>query len=274
MKIEVRPSPNFNDRKHPVDMLVLHYTGMETGQEALDRMCDPEAEVSAHYMIWEDGRVVQLVGEDKRAWHAGVSSWQGETDLNSRSIGIEIVNGGHDWPLAGNVLPPYPNAQLDALIELCQGIRERWDIPGSRIVGHSDIAPARKADPGEHFPWDRLARAGIGLWPLTISENPAVPQDVITTGRVLQEPQLIGRGLGRGDDKGAVGRMQAMLANMGYELSETGTYDDSTEAVVRAFQRRWVQDRVTGHADLTTLQRIGVVALMYQTAAETEADES
>ncbi|MEM7640889.1 MAG: N-acetylmuramoyl-L-alanine amidase, partial [Pseudomonadota bacterium] len=156
MKVEANPSPNFNDRKHPVDMLVFHYTGMETGQQALDRMCDPSAEVSAHYMIWEDGRVVQLVGEDKRAWHAGVSSWQGDQDLNSRSIGIETVNGGHDWPLAGNVLPPYPTAQIDALIELSSGILERWDIPFNRIVGHSDIAHARKDDPGEHFPWDRL----------------------------------------------------------------------------------------------------------------------
>ena len=278
MKIEAKPSPNFNDRKHPIDMLVFHYTGMETGQEALDRMCDAAAEVSAHYMIWEDGRVVQLVGEDKRAWHAGVSSWQGDTDLNSRSIGIEIVNGGHDWPLPGNVLPPFPQAQIEALIELSRGILDRWDIPGSRIVGHSDIAPARKADPGEHFPWDQLARAGIGLWPLTNSENPAVPPDIVTTGRFLQEPQIIGRGLGpsdgKGDDKGAVRRIQAMLASMGYDLPETGTYDAATEAVIRAFQRRWVQDRVTGHADITTLQRIGIISLMYQTAAETEADDS
>lgn len=263
MKIEARPSPNFNDRKFPIDMLVLHYTGMETGQAALDRMCDAEAQVSAHYMIWEDGRVVQLVGEDKRAWHAGVSSWRGEEDLNSRSIGIEIVNGGHDWPLAGGVLPPYPTAQIEALIELCQGILERWDIPQTRILGHSDIAPARKDDPGEHFPWDRLARAGIGLWPLSISDNPAVPPDVVTTGRLLKEPQMIGRGLGPGDNKKAVGRMQGMLADIGYGLEPTGVYDEATVAVVRAFQRRWVQDRVTGQADLTTLQRIGFVHIYY-----------
>ncbi len=271
MKIEAHPSSNFNDRKHPVDMLVLHYTGMETGQAALDRMTDEDAGVSAHYMLWEDGRVVQLVGEDKRAWHAGVSKWQGDEDLNSRSIGIEIVNGGHDWPLAGGVLPPYPVAQIEALIELCDGILERWDIPPSRIVGHSDIAPTRKADPGEHFPWDRLARRGIGLWPLTISENPAVPPDVITTGRLLQEPLVTGPGLGRGDKKKAVGRMQEMLANMGYDLSPSGVFDEHTEAVVRAFQRRWVQNRVTGHADTTTLQRIGLLNLTYQVAAEERA---
>ncbi|MEM9178383.1 MAG: N-acetylmuramoyl-L-alanine amidase [Pseudomonadota bacterium] len=251
MKVEAKPSPNFNDRKHPVDMLVFHYTGMETGQQALDRMCDPLAEVSAHYMIWEDGRVVQLVGEDKRAWHAGVSSWQGDQDLNSRSIGIEIVNGGHDWPLAGNVLPPYPTAQIDALIELSTGILERWDIPFNRIVGHSDIAPARKDDPGEHFPWDRLARAGVGKWPLTVSDDPAEPP--------TDASHLIGRGLGPGDDKIAVERMQTMLAEIGYELDPSGVYDSATEFVVRAFQRRWLQDQVTGWADMRTLQMIGLV---------------
>ena len=260
MKVEAKPSPNFNDRKHPVDMLVFHYTGMETGQQALDRMCDPAAEVSAHYMIWEDGRVVQLVGEDKRAWHAGVSSWKGDADLNSRSIGIEIVNGGHDWPLAGDVLPPYPTEQIDALIELSKGILERWDIPFNRIVGHSDIAPARKDDPGEHFPWDRLAQAGIGKWPLSISDNSDEPENDDKTGSVLKEgPHLIGRGLGPGDDKKAVERMQTMLAEIGYELDPSGIYDSATESVVRAFQRRWLQDQVTGWTDIRTLRMIGLV---------------
>jgi len=255
MKIEALPSPNFNDRKHPVDMLVLHYTGMETGQAALDRMRDEAAAVSAHYMVWEDGRIVQLVGEDKRAWHAGVSSWQGDEDLNSRSIGIEIVNGGHDWPLADNVLPPYPKAQVDALIELCTGILARWTIPATRIVGHSDIAPSRKADPGEHFPWARLARARIGPWP--VSETAA---EHMTTSQVQTDgPHLIGKGLGPGDDAEAIGRMQDMLAEIGYALDPSGTYDDATEAVVRAFQRRWVQDQVTGLADLRTLKLIGLV---------------
>ena len=140
--------------------------------------------------------VVQLVGEDKRAWHAGVSSWKGDQALNSRAIGIEIVNGGHDWPLAGDVLPPYPTEQIDALIELSKGILERWDIPFNRIVGHSDIAPARKEDPGEHFPWDRLARAGIGEWPLPISDDLAEPSTATST----EGPHLIVRGLGPGDD--------------------------------------------------------------------------
>ena len=256
MKIEAHPSPNFNDRKHPIDMLVLHYTGMETGQEALDRMCDPAAEVSAHYMVWEDGQIAQLVGEDKRAWHAGVSSWQGDADLNSRSIGIEIVNGGHDWPLAGGELPPFPDAQIEALIALCQGILGRWTIPQTRIVGHSDIAPARKDDPGEHFPWARLAEAGIGLWPTAPLATSALPKE---------ELHLIGRGLGRGDRTDAVSRVQTMLVEIGYELVQTGDYDAATEAVIRAFQRRWVQDQVTGQADLRTLQIIGQIHALYST---------
>ena len=117
MDITRAESPNFNERKHKLDMLVLHYTGMATGEEALERMCDPVAEVSAHYMVWEDGRIAQLVDEDKRAWHAGVSSWQGQQDLNSRSIGIEIVNGGHDFPLPDGSLPPYPRPQIPARLQ-------------------------------------------------------------------------------------------------------------------------------------------------------------
>lgn len=238
MKIEAQPSPNFNDRKHPVDMLVLHYTGMETGQEALDRMCDASAEVSAHYMIWEDGRIVQLVGEDKRAWHAGVSSWQGDSDLNSRSIGIEIVNGGHDWPLEGGLLPPYPDAQIEALIELCTGILSRWDIAPSRIVGHSDIAPARKDDPGEHFPWQRLAEAGIGIW----------PQSAVASSD---------------DQPISASAVQGILAEMGYEIEPTGAFDDATEAVIRAFQRRWVQDQISGQLDPRTREMLRLVRLLY-----------
>lgn len=252
MKIEAVPSPNFNDRKHPVDMLVLHYTGMETGQAALDRMTDPAAEVSAHYMIWEDGRIAQLVGEDKRAWHAGVSNWQGDGDLNSRSIGIEIVNGGHDWPLSDGTLPPFPKAQIDAVIELCQGILTRWDIPQNRIVGHSDIAPLRKDDPGEHFPWATLAEAGVGFAPI------AAKSDALN---------LIGRGLGLTDKGTAVERLQRSLIAIGYGLEGTGTYDALTQKTVTAFQRRWVQDRVSGDADLLTLSRIAAVELAYEASA-------
>lgn len=263
MKIEAHPSPNFNDRKHPIDMLVLHYTGMKTGQEALDRMCDPAAEVSAHYMIWEDGRVMQLVGEDKRAWHAGVSSWKGEQDLNSRSIGIEIVNGGHDWPLPGDTLPPYPQVQIDSLIRLTHGILDRWNIPQTRIVGHSDIAPARKTDPGEHFPWVQLSRFGIGLWPRSSIDNSAGSGGNGAERARATGPHLIGRGLGPGDDKKAVARLQTMLSGIGYSIDVTGTYDKGTEWVVRAFQRRWLQDQVTGLADLRTLRMIGLIHPLY-----------
>lgn len=255
MKIEALPSPNFNDRKYPVDMLVLHYTGMQTGQAALDRMRDTAASVSAHYMLWEDGRVVQLVGEDKRAWHAGVSNWQGDEDLNSRAIGIEIVNGGHDWPLASGGLPPYPGAQIKALIELCSGILARWEIPASRIVGHSDIAPLRKADPGEHFPWERLARAGIGLWPVSNSDHPAASPDANTTGL---EP---------GDTGHSVGHLQTRLAEIGYGVPQSAQFDALTEACVRAFQRRWVPDRVTGAADPITLAKIDLVIDAYRQSA-------
>ena len=241
MDITLSPSPNHDERKHPVDMIVLHYTGMESGEAALARMCDAAAEVSAHYMIWEDGRVTQLVDEDKRAWHAGVSSWQGDDDLNSRSIGIEIVNGGHDFPLPDGSLPPYPIPQVHALIELYHDITSRRDIPKSRLVGHSDIAPGRKADPGEHFPWERLARAGIGHWP--------------QIGGTAQT--ITGKGLERGASGSSVWRLQTHLSEIGYGFDVTDIYGETCEKVVTAFQRRWLPDHVTGQADLTTLRRIG-----------------
>ena len=246
MDMTTSPSPNFDARKYPVDMLVLHYTGMETGQAALDQLCNPAAKVSSHYLLWEDGRVDQLVPEELRAWHAGVSSWQGEEDLNSRSIGIEIVNGGHDFPQADGTLPPYPEAQIEALIELCHEIIAGHDIPQTRIVGHSDIAPLRKQDPGEHFPWQRLARAGIGIWP-------------DTGGAQATE----GQGLGPGEESASVRRMQEHLQRIGYGLSPTGAYDTLTEAVVRAFQRRWLPENVTGMADIQTLRQIGAIHAIY-----------
>lgn len=248
MDMTTSPSPNFDARKYPVDMLVLHYTGMETGQAALDQLCNSAAKVSSHYLLWEDGRVNQLVPEELRAWHAGVSSWQGEEDLNSRSIGIEIVNGGHDFPQADGTLPPYPEAQIEALIELCHMIIAGHDIPQTRIVGHSDIAPLRKQDPGEHFPWERLARAGIGIWP-----------DI----GGAHGPDTEGQGLGPGEESASVRRMQEHLQRIGYGLSPTGTYDTLTEAVVRAFQRRWLPENVTGMADIQTLRQIGAIHALY-----------
>jgi len=252
MKSICFPSPNFNARKHSLDMLVLHYTGMQTGQAALDRLCDPAAEVSAHYMIRENGEIVQLVDEDKRAWHAGISSWQGDTDLNSRSIGIEIVNRGHDWPQPDGRPEPYPDPQISALIQLIQDILKRWPIPPTRIVGHSDIAPARKIDPGEHFPWARLAEAGIGLWPQNRKDPNAAPA-------------LLGRGLGSGDQGEAVHHLQRQLQIIGYQLAETGSYDSDTAFCIGAFQRHWVQDRVSGQADLLTIERLEQIAELYKT---------
>ena len=248
MDIILSPSPNFDDRKHAVDMLVLHYTGMKTGQAAFDQLRNPDAKVSSHYLLWEDGRVDQMVAEDRRAWHAGVSSWQGDEDLNSRSIGIEIVNGGHDFPQPDGSLPPYPEAQIGALIELCRMILTTHDIPQTRIVGHSDIAPLRKQDPGEHFPWERLAQAGIGIW--------ADIEDLAT-------PDGQGKSLSPGAQTASVRQMQEQLQRIGYGLSPSGTFDELTEATVRAFQRRWLPDRVSGTADIATLRQIGVIHALY-----------
>jgi N-acetylmuramoyl-L-alanine amidase len=172
MKRVDRPSPNHDSRGHdergdtPIDMLVLHYTGMPSGTAALERLCDPAAKVSAHYMIDEDGTVTALVPEARRAWHAGLSWWGGDTNINTRSIGIELVNPGHEFGYRA-----FAEAQIAALTTLCHGILMRHAIPSARVLGHSDVAPARKDDPGELFPWKRLAEAGIGLWPVSQDSN-------------------------------------------------------------------------------------------------------
>src|SRR3984957_10050573 len=153
------PSPNFDARTAPPDMVVLHYTGMPTGEAALARLRDPAAKVSAHYVVEEDGRVFALVPEERRAWHAGKSFWRGERDINAASIGVEIVNPGHEFGYR-----PFPDVQIDSVIELVGEIRSRWSIDDDRLLGLSDVAPDRKEDPGELFPWKRLAEAGHGLW--------------------------------------------------------------------------------------------------------------
>lgn len=152
------PSPNYTDRLLPITMIVLHYTGMETGEGALERLRDPESGVSSHYMVEEDGRIFRLVPDDKRAWHAGKSHWRDVEDVNSASIGIEIVNPGTDWEHH-----PYTDAQIDAVIRLVAYLKDKYEITRGNIVGHSDIAPARKRDPGERFPWNRLARLRLAL---------------------------------------------------------------------------------------------------------------
>ncbi len=167
-----RPSPNHDERgADPVDMLVLHYTGMKTGEEALARLCDPLAKVSAHYTIDRDGTVYAHVPEARRAWHAGLSFWAGVRNVNARSIGIEIVNPGHEF---GYV--PFTDDQIAAAIDLASGILARHPIPQRNVVGHSDVAPMRKQDPGELFPWARLAEYGIGLWPPSAARGGVVAQ--------------------------------------------------------------------------------------------------
>lgn len=161
--MKYRASPNYNERKNnaSIDMIIIHYTGMPTAKGALDRLCDPKAEVSAHYLIEKDGTLWQSVDEDKRAWHAGVSSWQGSFDINSCSIGIELENGGHEIGYED-----FPEAQIDALISLCQAIKVRYNIDPARIIGHQHVAPERKFDPGPTFPWQKLADAGLAILPI------------------------------------------------------------------------------------------------------------
>lgn len=210
------PSPNFNARKRPVSLIVLHYTGMKDGPSALTRLRDKAASVSAHYLVEEDGRLFGLVAEDKRAWHAGVSYWAGERDINSASIGIEIVNGGHDFGL-----PDYPDAQVAAVIDLVCGLRHRYGLPPQAVIGHSDVAPGRKTDPGEHFPWERLAAAGAAL---------ALPE-----ARIAGDPAVL-------------------LKQIGYTL------EPGLASVVEAFQRRWRPSQVDGKLDRQTRGLIERVA--------------
>ena len=228
------PSVNFGDRAKGrlPDMIVLHYTGMPDVEGALARLCTAGTDVSAHYVVLEDGRIVQCVQEAKRAWHAGVASWAGEDDINSCSIGIEIVNRGHDWGY-----PDFPSRQIAAVIALCRGIILRRDIPAHRIVGHSDVAPARKKDPGEKFPWRSLANSGVGHW---VEPAPIVRGDVLKMGS-------------EGDN---VLALQDSLAQYGYGIKATGKFDTPTMEVVTAFQRHFRPERVDGIADQSTLKTL------------------
>jgi N-acetylmuramoyl-L-alanine amidase len=229
------PSPNFDARTAPPDILVLHYTGMRTGPEALERLRDPQARVSSHYMVEEDGRIFRLVPEERRAWHAGVSYWKGERNINGVSIGVEIVNPGHEFGYR-----PFPDAQIAAVVALVADIRTRWMIDNARIVGHADVAPGRKQDPGELFPWKRLAEAGHGLW---VDAAPAP-----------------GAALSQGEESAAVFALQAGFTRLGYDLPPSGRFDAATQDVVTAFQRHWRQERVDGVADGAT--RAQLIALL------------
>jgi N-acetylmuramoyl-L-alanine amidase len=234
--MKVYPSPNHGPRKQSdgtegrrPDALVLHYTGMADAPSALFQLCNPAAQVSAHYFVFEDGRILQLVPEVRRAWHAGAGGWQGNRDMNSASIGIEIVNPGHEFGYR-----PFPPEQIEAVSKLCGDIIKRWGIRADRVIAHSDMAPLRKEDPGELFPWDQLHVAGVGHF---------VPPHAITGGRFLSA----------GEQGQPVEALQAMFALYGYDLPVTGQYDELTQKVVTAFQRHFRPERVDGVADASTI---------------------
>jgi N-acetylmuramoyl-L-alanine amidase len=224
------PSPNQDERGGAVDMLILHYTGMQTAQAALDRLRDPAAAVSSHYVVDEDGTVFRLVPEARRAWHAGVSHWRGHAGLNGRSIGVEIVNPGHEFGYRD-----FPVLQLAAVCDLCLAILARHAIPARNVVGHSDVSPDRKEDPGERFDWRALAENGVGLWP-------ADAVDLGTTGVVR--------------DAATLRPVRAALTEIGYRVAPEGALDPALSAVLRAFQRHWRPEAVTGQADDGTLVRL------------------
>lgn len=219
LPIQDLPSPNRDARPQgtPIDTLILHYTGMPSAQAALDRLRDPVARVSSHYVVDEDGAVWRLVDERQRAWHAGVSCWRGHTTLNDRSVGIEIVNPGHEWGYR-----PFPALQMAAVCELCLGILGRHPIPPRNVVGHSDVAPDRKEDPGELFDWPGLAANGVGLWP-ALAHRASAADDVPAALRMI--------GYGEGD------------------LATT----------LRGFQRHWLPDAISGRADGATRARLHAV---------------
>ncbi|MDK9721919.1 MAG: N-acetylmuramoyl-L-alanine amidase [Rhodospirillales bacterium] len=238
MKIIDTPSPNFDARPQgqAVDMLVLHYTGMKTMDEALARLSDAEAKVSAHYLIDEDGAIHRLVAEDKRAWHAGVSSWRGYADINARSIGVELVNPGHEFGYR-----PFPEAQMAALILLAKGILARLAIPPRNVVAHADVAPSRKQDPGELFDWQRLAQAGIGVWPGRNSlERGQGPRASLPASGSLAPPA---RPAPEGHETTSqAGHMVSRLSHYGYDVSDA-------DAAILAFQRHFRPARTDGIAD-------------------------
>jgi N-acetylmuramoyl-L-alanine amidase len=252
MKYIQRSSPNFDARTRPIDLVVLHYTGMQDAETALKRLTDPApiagdypgpwqpfdivadaplSRVSAHYVVDEAGQVYNLVPEEHRAWHAGASNWEGEGDVNARSIGVEIVNGGHDFGL-----PDFPGAQIEAVIALLKEIFGRWpQLTPARVVAHSDIAPERKEDPGEKFPWRRLAEAGVSIWPKPIPFQAEPHED-------------------------RVGRVQQQLVAIGYGVELTGLMDAATRAALRAFQRRFRPGHIDGLIDDETQMLLASVA--------------
>ncbi len=224
-------SPNFDNRPLglKIDMLVVHYTGMLNGRLAIKRLCEPQAKVSCHYLIEEDGTIFRLVSEKHRAWHAGEASWDGDDNINDRSIGIELVNPGHEFGYR-----PFPERQMRELEKLCHDILDRRQIKPSRILGHSDVSPMRKEDPGELFDWERLAKAGIGIWPA---------MDPITDDFI----------------PGSILDLQTGLNQLGYKLDKTGFIDANTRCVILAFQSHWLPKGMTGTLDKETMWRLKTV---------------
>jgi N-acetylmuramoyl-L-alanine amidase len=239
IRIGEHPSPNFGERApgKPVDMIVLHYTGLPSAAAALNWLSDPRSEVSSHYFVFEDGGILRLVDEGHRAWHAGKSFWAGEIDINSRSIGIEIANPGHEYGYQA-----FPEPQIAAVVALCRDIFVRHPVPPERVLAHSDVAPFRKDDPGELFPWDLLHSAGVGNW---------VPPEPITKGPFLQ----------LGERGRRVETLRKALRAYGYDLAEGDEFDAALVTIVRAFQRHFrpvLTDGVADASTVATLERLAV----------------
>jgi len=253
MVADVVPSPNYDERHGgPPDMILLHYTGMQTGEAALERLTAPDSKVSAHYLVFEDGRIVQCVPEERRAWHAGVASWGGERDINSRAIGIEVVNPGHEFGYRN-----FPLRQTAAVISLCKAIlMRRGPLQPARVLAHSDVAPGRKQDPGERFPWQLLHESGIGHW--------VRPAPLTAEGPTLRI----------GDEGEAVTQLQRQLAFYGYGIEANGHYDERTREVVTAFQRHFRPARVDGIADASTSRTLHALIKALPEHRKTTADEA
>ena len=229
--VHQRPSPNHTARRTPIDMIVLHYTGMSSLPDVLDKLCDPASEVSAHFVVDVDGRIFQLVGEEHRAWHAGVANWQGQRDVNSRSIGIEIMNNGKTL---------FTDEQINSVLSICKTMMTRYNIPPYHVVGHSDVAPGRKSDPGHLFPWRELAHYGIGLYP-----EPTLVDYFATTGK-----------------KGDLHYVRSMLAQLGYGNDFSPNPTPPLRDLIAAFQSRYEPDVYTHAPDEVGIPTHRTLALL------------
>ena len=238
MEIIQYPSPNYNERPADaaIDTVILHYTGMVSAEAALERMCSEEAEVSAHFMIDEDGTLYQLVDPGKRAWHAGISVWQGRQNLNHSSIGIELVNPGHEFGYR-----MFPESQLQSLMDLLRFLSETYAIPRERYIGHSDVAPLRKSDPGELFPWKKFADAGFGVFPKKGHSD----QTIINK---------------TGDNGPEIKMLNKQLGIIGYDEFDRDVFGDQTAQTIRAFQAHWRPEGVHGNLDAGTWSALNEVA--------------